>query len=279
VAATTERTRLIINADDFGLSDGINRGILEAFDAGALRSTSIMVGMPAFADAARRARIAGTRLGVGLHFTLTAGRPLTRAPSLTDDRGDFLPPGALLRRAFLGRVLPGEVAAECAAQIDRARAAALHLTHLDGHHHAHLAPGIAAAVRHVVHEKGIPAVRRPVEPLFSANRWRRAPMRAFVTMLAQLNDPRDWGVRTTDHFVGSALLGATRFGDKLADALDSLATGTTELMVHPGYVDGPLPNADAYTTQREAELRALISPDVLDRLRSRHIRLTHFGAL
>jgi hypothetical protein len=279
VAATTEARRLIINADDFGLSEGINRGILEAFDAGALRSTSIMVAMPAFAEAARAARMAGTRLGVGLHFTLTAGRPLVHGPSLTDAQGEFLEPGALLRRALLGRLLPGEVAAECAAQIDRARAAGIRLTHLDGHHHAHLAPGIAPAVRHVVREKRIPAVRRPVEPLFGANRWRRAPMRALVTMLARINDPRDWGVRTTDHFIGSALLGATRFREKLASALDSLASGTTELMVHPGYADGPLPNDDSYTTQREVELSALISREVLDRLRDRRIRLTHFGAL
>ena len=67
-ADTHSARRLVVNADDFGFSEGINRGILEAFDAGSLRSTSIMVGAPAFDDAVRRAHAAGPRLGVGLHL-------------------------------------------------------------------------------------------------------------------------------------------------------------------------------------------------------------------
>lgn len=277
---TTDDVRLIINADDFGLSQGITRGILDAFDAGALRSTSIMVGAPAFEEAARGACAAGHRLGVGLHFTLTAGRPLTRAPSLTDEGGDFLKPTALLARALQGHVIASEVAAECTAQIERARAAGIRLTHLDGHHHAHLAPRIAATVRRVVEAERIPAVRRPSEPLFGpANCWRRASQRLLIGVLARSNDPRDWAVKTTDHFVGSALLGASRFHERLLEALDSLERGTTELMVHPGYVNGPLLNNDSYTSEREVELRALLSTDVLARLHGGKIRLMHFGEL
>jgi predicted glycoside hydrolase/deacetylase ChbG (UPF0249 family) len=277
---TTDETRLIINADDFGLSEGINRGILEAFDAGALRSTSIMVGAPAFEDAVRGACAAGHRLGVGLHFTLTAGRPLTRSPSLTDEPGDFLTPVALLGRALRGGVVANEVAAECMAQIARARAAGIRLTHLDGHHHAHLVPRIAATVRRVVEAERIPAVRRPSESLFRpSNWWRRVPQRILIGALELLNDPRDWPTRTTDHFVGSALLGDSRFHERLLEALQSLERGTTELMVHPGYVDGPLPDDDSYTSEREVELRALLSADVLGRLHGGKIRLTHFGEL
>ena len=67
--------------------------------------------------------------------------------------------------------------------------------------------------------------------------------------------------------------------DLLVRVLDALQRGTTELMVHPGYVSGPLPGADPYTAQREVELRALTAPAVLQRLHSGRIRLAHFGEL
>src|SRR5438270_263708 len=114
VASTPERA-LVINADDFGLSEGVNRGVLAAFDAGALRSASIMVTMPAFDDAVRGSRVAGReQLGIGLHLTLTAGRPLTRAQSLTTHgTGEFCGPRRLLARAARGHVDLRDVAEEC----------------------------------------------------------------------------------------------------------------------------------------------------------------------
>jgi predicted glycoside hydrolase/deacetylase ChbG (UPF0249 family) len=277
VGATTDRPALIINADDFGMSEGINTGIIEAFSAGALTSTTIMVGMPAFEDAARRARSIGEKLGVGLHLNLTAGRPLTRAVSLVDRRTEeFLRPGALVRRVLAGQVKAHDVEAECSAQIARARTAGLQLTHLDGHHHVHLLPGVWAAVRRVLEAEGIPALRRPVERLLGVPAWqRRLPDRLLVRAMARRID----GCRTTDAFIGLTLLGVTSFHSVLVKTLDYVRTlsGTTELMVHPGYVPGPLPGNDPYTTQRESELRALTSPDVLERLHDGRIRLTHFG--
>ena len=280
MAATTDLPALIINADDFGLSEGINRGIIEGFRAGAITSTSLMVGMPAFDDAVRIAR-AAPALGIGLHFTLTAGRPLTRAPSLIDEEtGNFLRVPALVRRALAGRVRRVEVEDECAAQIAAAREAGLHLTHLDGHHHIHLLPGVRDAVRRVVGAERIPAVRRPSERPFGVVGWRRRmPERALIGVLARYVDRARWHVATSDHFVGSVLLGARQFQSLLVRVLDSLAPGTTELMVHPGYVPGPVPGNDPYTTHREIELRALTSPDVLARLRSGRIQLLHYGQI
>jgi len=285
-AVTTEPAhevpRLVINADDFGMSEGINRGIMEAFHTGALRSTSIMVGMPAFQSAAREARAAGDALGVGLHFTLTAGRPLTPAPSLIDPKtGDFFSLPVLVRRAFLGRILALDVAEECAAQIARARQAGLRLTHLDGHHHVHLLPGAQDAVREVIQAERIPAVRRPREPVVGVPEWRRRlPERLLMRVLSFGMEPRSWNsTRMTDHFVGSTLLGALNFAEALGRVLESLAPGTTELMVHPGYVPEPLPGHDSYTTQREVELRALTSPETLARLRSGRVALIRFDEL
>ena len=128
VAATTDtaagRRALIINADDFGMSPGINRGIMEAVAAGSVTSASLMVGMPGFDDAVCLAQEAGSVLGVGVHLTLTVGRPLTRATSLVDpSTGEFVPPRTLLRRALAGHLRPTDVRDECAAQIARARRA------------------------------------------------------------------------------------------------------------------------------------------------------------
>lgn len=280
--ATTNRIpRLIINADDFGLSEGINRGIMEAVAAGVLRSTSIMVNMPAFADAVRRAGAARNELGIGLHFTLTAGRPLTRAPSLVrSETGEFLSLPGLIKRALARRVDPREVANECSAQIARAREAGLELTHLDGHHHVHVLPGVRAAVRRVVHAERIPAIRRPRERLFGIPAWRRRlPERLLMRALATDMRPEHWRVCMTSHFVGSTLLGASHFEAMLLKVLAWLPEGTTELMVHPGYVPAPLPGDDSYTTQREIELRALTSRLVRERMQSGLVNLIHFGHL
>ena len=280
VAATTE-VSLIVNADDFGMTEGINRGIIEAFEAGAVTSTSVMVGMPAFVDAVCLTRAAGDRLGVGLHFTLTAGRPLTRAASLVNpETGAFLPIRTLLVRALSGRVRAREVAEECAAQIARGRDAGLRLTHLDGHHHVHIIPGISGAVRQVVQAERIPAVRRPVERIVGGPDWRRRlAARAVIDIFARGVQRKSWHVRTTEHFCGVTLLGAPRLHSAMLRVLDCLPKGTTELMVHPGYVPGPLPGGDAYTTQREIELRALTSPEVFERLHSGRIRLMNFGGI
>lgn len=281
MAVTTDLPRLIVNADDFGLTADINRGIMEAFAAGALRSTSVMVGMPGFDDAVRCAADAGNALGVGLHFTLTAGRPLTAARSLVEpDTGEFLAPGKLLVRCLTGRVDQRDVEQECAAQIARARAAGIRLTHIDGHHHVHLAPTVRDAVRRVVEAERIPAVRRPRERILGgAGSPRRLRVRLISRRFARVIDAAEWPVRTTDHFTGSALLGAKAFRRLLAQTLDTLPPGSTELMVHPGYVRGPLPGNDPLTTQREVELRALTSPDIIARFRSGRIRLIHFGDL
>src|SRR5207244_1596197 len=143
--AMTIKRRLVVNADDFGLSDGVNRAISEAHAAGTVSSASLLVNAPGFADAVRRAR-AAPALGVGLHFNLTMGAPVspaTAVPSLSDRRtGRFWSLSRLIARALSGRVDGAEVALECAAQIARAKSSGVRLTHLDGHQHTHVLPGI-----------------------------------------------------------------------------------------------------------------------------------------
>src|SRR6476469_4621235 len=141
---------LVINADDLGFAPGVNRGILEAHDAGTLSSASLMVNTPAFTEAVAPAR---TRplLGVGLHLNLVAGRPLTAAVSLMN------------ARTVAGRARAEDVRRECDAQLRALTAAGIVPTPLDSHRHAHALPGVLPAVAASAYEAGLRWVRRPLD--------------------------------------------------------------------------------------------------------------------
>jgi len=244
--------------------------------AGAVTSASVMVNLPAFGHAMRLAADA-PGLGTGLHFNILAGRPLTPALSLVRPRsGDFLSYPALVRRAFAGRIRSADVYAECAAQIARLRDAGRTVTHLDSHRHVHVLPTVWAAVRRAADDAGIAHVRVPLRPAGGAPR-------GFVAAVKQ-SLLGAWyraagGARTpaSVRFEGIALMGGDGFARGLVPLLAALPTGVTELMVHPGYDDAELAAIDSYRSAREIELRALISPPVLEALRD--VELTHFGRL
>src|SRR5438093_1108723 len=116
--------RLIVNADDFGLSAGVNRGVLEAHETGVVSSVSVLVNAPGWTDAAQRLRDLSSpsfpELGVGLHLNLTTGRPVSCGGSLCDARtGQLHPFGTFVARALAGRIAPRDVAIECTAQLSR----------------------------------------------------------------------------------------------------------------------------------------------------------------
>ena len=275
---------LVINADDFGLAPGVNRGIIEAHDAGTLSSASMMVNTPAFTEAVSLAHSRRPRLGVGLHLNLVAGRPLTDVPSLTDARtGDFFPLAELARRALSGRVRADDVRRECDAQLRALAAAGIIATHLDSHRHAHALPGVLPAVAASAYEAGLHWVRRPLdrpslrEPVASAKilmlhaAWRRALVgvdHAHLPLLAR-----------APYFRGISLQGAADVENRLLHLLDRLPPGPTELMLHPGYDDPTLAGQDPYRHEREREVAALRSPAVRARLGRGDIRLVSFAEL
>lgn len=264
---------MVINADDFGLSDGVTRGIAEAHRGGAVTAASMFANAPGFKAAVQAAREL-PRLDLGLHFNLTAGAPVAppaQVASLCGDNGEFLRLGALIRRALAGRVDPDDVTRECRAQLDRLRTNGIVVSHLDGHRHAHVLPGVWSGVTAVGRGEGLP-VRRPVEPI---RRGRPAAKLAlqmayrFVSRETKEGPP-------SHHFRGIGLLGAWHFADALVELIDHLPPGVTEVMVHPGYVDADLLSWDSYGQERERELIALRSPQVLTRLTRGDPRLVRF---
>jgi predicted glycoside hydrolase/deacetylase ChbG (UPF0249 family) len=277
VGSTRSSRRLIINADDYGLSRGVNTGIIEASDAGVVTSASMMVNLPAFSDAVARAA-SRPALSLGLHLNLTTGKPLTAAPTLTRRKtGLFYSLPVLVARASLGRIDSSEVARECAAQLDRMIEFGISPTHLDSHRHVHAHPALWSAVLGAASSRGVSNVRVPIEPLsINAGVWKATLKKAGLLICGRASRRRAEG-NATEHFFGVSLQGGGSFAARLFALIPKLPLGTTELMTHPGYSDAELFEYDAYARQREEELRVLCSKELRDLLQRCEIELVSFG--
>ncbi len=277
VVSTPSPTRLIINADDFGISRGVNIGIIEAAEAGVVTAASLIVNLPDFADALDRA-LSCPALSLGLHLNFTVGRPLTAAPSLTrSDTGEFFTLPVLIARASLGLLDASDIARECLAQIDRMIEAGFPPTHLDSHRHVHVHPAIFRVVTGAAASRGIFQVRIPREPLrVNASNWRATLKKAGLLISHRLSGRAGSDDRAID-FVGISLQGGKSFATRLFALIPRLQAGTTELMTHPGYADASLAEHDGYTLERVTELRVLTSREFRDLLVRSGVTLTSFG--
>lgn len=270
--------RLIINADDLGCSPAIDRGILRAFEAGAITSVSLLANGRSFSEAAREIRRQG--LPCGVHLNLSEGRPLAGSfRGLTDSSGDF--PGKAETRRFLasGGIDGEDLRRELSAQVLRTLEAGLVPDHLDTHQHAILFPPVTAAVLEVAHSFGIGALRLPLpaEPPAADPPGLLGEELAFYRRSAPAVEKaiRGGGLAAPDGLWGMPFL--NRLDEPaLGVILAALPPGTWELMVHPGYRDPAHPFA---VPQRETELKALTAPAVREILEGREIRLINFGDL
>jgi hopanoid biosynthesis associated protein HpnK len=286
---------LIVNADDFGLSPGVSRGILAGFREGIVSSTTMLVNLPYFEDAVGLAR-ANPDLPVGVHLTLLWGAPVSdpAAVSTLVDREGRLPRGLgpLVSRYVLGRLALDEVRSEFRSQVRKFLDTGLRPTHLDTHKHVHCLPGVFDAVVEVAREFGIGGVRLPRERSLAAAPgsngtaaparppWRPRAKRQAVRFLCRRARAKldRAGLRTTDHFVGLDYM-ARLDAAALRFILASLPEGTTEIMCHPGRFDAPAREYSSVPPHREQELQGLTDAAVKDCLVSRSIRLIHFGNL
>jgi hopanoid biosynthesis associated protein HpnK len=242
--------RLIVNADDFGLTAGVNRAVLELHRQRALTSTTLMARAGAAGQAIELAR-ATPSLGVGCHVVLVDGEPalpVADIPTLIDRKTGSLRFSltGFLMRLFTGRISIAEVEAEAAAQIALLKSRGLQLTHIDTHKHTHMFPPVLRAVLRAARAAGIGAVRNPFEPAWAV----RATAGATLARCAEVNVLRkleaacrriiaEEGFVTTDGTVAVAGTGVLN-----AAAVRSLITampeGTWELVTHPGYSDPDL---------------------------------------
>ena len=244
---------LIVNADDFGLTGGVNRGILEAHRAGIVTSTTVIVNRPI--DPVLIEELLASRLGVGLHLNLTLGPPVSdsrRVPSLVDTQGTFIRDP----REVGSRARTDEARIELGTQIDVFRRLIGRFpTHLDTHHHVGAEPPILDLVLDFA-----AAIKVPVRS--QNDLVRRAARRRKV--------------RTPDHFVGDAGPEPYWTAERVMEQLASLAAGVTEAMTHPGYYDEDLAYS-RYGKQRDVEVAGLTDPRARELIEREGIRLAHFG--
>ena len=272
--------KLVVNADDLGLAESVNRGIADSVELGVVTSASLIVNMPALDDAIRKLRYLraiGKNISVGLHFNIVAGQPLSECWSLIDDRtGDFLPLSSLIFRTVARRIDLDDVQRELDAQLRMATVAlakvGMRVTHIDSHRHAHCLPGIFELVTRVAEQHGISHVRHPYEAKTLIRRPRAAIATHFLKTILYRQRPTD-DVR----FTGFAAMSSRTFQRDIAQMLNDLPEGTTELMVHPGYDSAELAAIDDYRAPRERELYALISPRLRERIDELGVELTNFG--
>jgi predicted glycoside hydrolase/deacetylase ChbG (UPF0249 family) len=284
--------RLILNADDFGLTPGINRAIAELHSAGVLTSATLMANGPAFSDAVAIAR-AHPSLAIGCHIVLVDGVPVsdpTRIPTLLGpDRKSFRPTLThFIRDLLLRRINPEEVAIEARAQIQKITAAGIPITHIDTHKHTHIFPSIARPLLHVAAAANIRAIRNPFEPGWSLALNNGSPSRRLAVKLLRplrarfeaLPQIANRTILTTDGTLAISAAGQLTPAT-LAAILRALpSTGTFELCCHPGYNDADLDRIPTrLRAHRDIERAALLTEIPRRLTQPNPPQLIHYGNL
>jgi hopanoid biosynthesis associated protein HpnK len=280
--------RLIVNADDMGLTVGQNTAILRAHRQGIVTSTSLLANGQAFDDAVVQLQELH-ELSVGVHLTLLEGAPVlspSEVPNLVDPEGRFeLSYRPLLVRLAADPSMLAQIEAEWKAQILRAVDAGLVPSHMDSHKHLHIFPSLLSVAIRLAQTFGIRNVRLPLEwPPFGVGKHpRRLGPWAILSGLTCLARPRlqAAGLHTPDHFLGLLYSGQWS-APALAAAVERLSSGTTELMCHPGQSDSDT----AALLQRgyswirdyafDRETAALCQPDLRERLQRQGVWLVDY---
>jgi len=287
--------RLIVNADDFGFTSGVNRAIVEAHTQGIVTSSTLMANGPVFSEAAQLANTL-PRLSVGCHVVLIDGEPvlsaerlrtLTTRTSATRFRDGLK---AFAARAITGRIDPNEITAEATAQIRQIQSAGIVVSHFDTHKHTHLFPKILRPLLRAASACGVRALRNPFGPrlplrssqlLARPNLWTRyaevCVLSRFAGAFRDAVDREDFA--TPDGTLGIEVTGT--LDETLFHAIaQSIPEGTWEFVCHPGYNDADLQRAKTRLREsRETELRVLTLPSARDLLAREGIQLISYHDL
>ena len=249
--------KVIFNADDFGLSRGVNYGVIDSFLHGPVRSTTLMAGGAAFDHAVELAKL-HPELGVGAHLQLTASQSVGGVyKTLTDETGRFLPLAEITRRAEEGLLDLTEVEAEYDAQMTKILASGLKIDHLDSHHHSHHLPGVFDVFLKIADKYQITRVRMADKSLLQGK---------------------------ADHIITIDRFEDGFYGDQLSveviqSSIETYGSGTLEFMCHPAYVDQPLYEASSYALPRMKEYTILTSVELKTLLEEKAVVLSKFTDL
>jgi predicted glycoside hydrolase/deacetylase ChbG (UPF0249 family) len=288
--------RLIINADDFGLTTGTNHGVEELHRAGVLTSATMMATGAAFDDAVRIA-LRNPALGVGCHIVLVDDIPISHPqsiPTLLGADGKTFRPSLLdfIQALLRGTISRADISREIQAQIQKLQRAGIDVTHVDTHKHTHLFPAVAGPLLHIAQRCGVGAVRNPFGPATSSDQFKGAPLGRKISLqilngfkpgFLKLPQLKQGEILTTDGTLGiggTGTMDAAAFREILQALTSSEENGLYELLCHPGYNDAAL---DQITTRlresRNVERHALrkVVPEILAQPNAPE--LIHYGNL
>jgi len=285
------RKTLIINADDFGLTRGVNSAIAECARLGTVRSATIMANAPAFDDAVRTAGET-PNLGVGIHFVLTGLEPLSGdVPDLAPN--GLLPssPVELLKIALTRRLARRQIEKELLAQTEKVFDSGIVPTHFDSHKHVHIIPPVHEIMMDIARRFSVKWIRNPFESMGAVRFVRDVQAGRRIVFLKQyvagsVTNPVSCcfqariarsGLRTPDFFHGVAATGLMN-GDILRHLCRFLRPGINELMTHPGYLDADLENQKTrLLLSREQERNLYASAGARELFIAHGIDISHFG--
>jgi len=284
--------RLIVNADDFGFTSGVNRAIVEAHTNGIVTSSTLMANGKAFAEATQLANRT-PNLSIGCHVVLIDGDPVLASeqlPSLTASRRFRNGLKQFAARSVAGRMNPDEISAEATAQIRKLQSAGIVVSHIDTHKHTHVFPQILRPLLKAAADCGVRALRNPFGPRFPLRSGQLLARPKLWTRYAEVQILRRFagkfrdavsraGFATPDGTLGIEVTGTLDETLFLAIAR-SIPDGTWEFVCHPGYNDADLLAANTrLRDSRETELRVLTLPSAREILAREGIELISYRKL
>ena len=284
------KKNLIVNADDFGIHEYVNKAVIEGYFSGIITSASIIAQGIAFDNAVLLAK-EYPDLKIGIHLTLVGEKPLEETfnvPSLLNSDLDSLKNGhtSFIKDYLLGKIKLQEVKKELKAQIEKVLSSDIgkNITHFDSHQHLHVLPGIVDIIIELALEFNIKNIRVPAEPFFFFGGYKTDISRfigrtglSFFAKVAK-NKFKKAGISYPDNFFGM-LAGGNLREELLFNIIDKLPYGTSEIMVHPGYDDNILKNSFNWEYNWQSEFKALTSLNIREKIKREKINLMSFAEL
>jgi chitin disaccharide deacetylase len=255
------KRRIIINSDDFGITEGVNRAIIELIEAGIMTSTSVMTNMPYYQEIIHYK----DRIGIGIHLTLTEGNPVlspSEIRTLVDENGSFLKYSSVTNRNVYQHFSKDHLFNEFSAQVQRLIDLGIKPSHIDTHESFFKYPFFIPLIRKLAHKFNIKGIRTYSPRKFDLSRL-LSPKSTLISIILLLQK-RMWlkeGFNVTDRIDSLNKKGLSYYeaAEQLNTIMNGLPDGVLEIVVHPGYCNGDNTPLGDYVKEREAELQALLN--------------------
>ena len=276
--------KVIFNADDFGLTKGVNMGILQCFKSGIATDSSLLMNFEATEDAVKI--IKRNKLNAGIHLNLTEGKPLSnKVHTLIDKNGNFFNITKFSLKLIANKISEVDIEREFTAQIEKFLSKKLTPTHIDTHQYIQMFQKVCKVAIKTAKKYRINKIRHSYEEQSSAFIFKYYKKQHLKSLIVSSLSKKSKNIFkrekfiAPDHFRGINTIDSIFPMKSFINILRNLKSGTTEIMCHPGYSSENLEKISFYSKQRENELRALTSKRLKDEIKRLNIKLISFKEL